>query len=51
MPAIAELRDLAAAEGYTEFYVGAPLGPDPHEAAGLLIDQVIPQVWPGRVSR
>ena len=51
VPAIAELRDLAAAEGYTEFYVGAPLGPDPHEAAGLLIDQVIPQVWPGRVSR
>lgn len=51
VPAIAELRDLASAEGYTEFYVGAPLGPDPHEAAGLLIDQVIPQVWPGRVSR
>ncbi|ABL80379.1 MULTISPECIES: LLM class flavin-dependent oxidoreductase [unclassified Nocardioides] len=51
VPAIAELRDLAAAEGYTEFYVGAPLGPDPHEAAGLLIDQVIPQVWPGRASR
>jgi 5,10-methylenetetrahydromethanopterin reductase len=51
IPAIAELRDLAAAEGYTEFYVGAPLGPDPHEAAELLITQVIPQVWPERVLR
>ena len=50
VPAIAELRDLAAAEGYTEFYVGAPLGPDPHEAAELLISQVIPQVWPDRTS-
>lgn len=48
VPAVAELRDLAAAEGYTEFYVGAPLGPDPHEAAELMISQVIPQVWPDR---
>jgi 5,10-methylenetetrahydromethanopterin reductase len=48
IPAIAELRDLATAEGYSEFYVGAPLGPDPHEAAELLITQVIPQVWPER---
>jgi hypothetical protein len=46
VPAIAELRDLAAAEGYTEFYLGAPLGPDPDEAADLLISRVIPQVWP-----
>lgn len=45
VPAIAELRDLAAAEGYTEFYLGAPLGPDPDEAADLLITRVIPQVW------
>ena len=51
VPAIIELRDLAAAEGYTEFYVGAPLGPDPQEAAELLISQVIPQVWPERASR
>lgn len=48
VPAMVELRDLAAAEGYSEFYLGAPLGPDPQEAAGLLIDQVIPQVWPDR---
>ena len=50
VPAIAELRDLAAAEGYSEFYIGAPLGPDPHEAADLLISQVIPQVWPERTA-
>lgn len=47
-PAIAELRDLATAEGYSEFYLGAPLGPDPQEAADLLISHVIPQVWPAR---
>lgn len=48
VPAIAEIRDLAAAEGYTDFYIGAPLGPDPLEASSLLISQVIPQVWPER---
>jgi len=46
--AVAELRDLAAAHGYTEFYVGAPLGPDPSEAADLLLTELIPQVWPER---
>jgi 5,10-methylenetetrahydromethanopterin reductase len=46
VPAMAELRHLAAAEGYTEFYLGAPLGPEPGEAADLLITRVIPQVWP-----
>jgi alkanesulfonate monooxygenase SsuD/methylene tetrahydromethanopterin reductase-like flavin-dependent oxidoreductase (luciferase family) len=45
---IAELRDLATAHGYTEFYLGAPLGPDPVEAADLLLTQIVPQVWPGR---
>jgi alkanesulfonate monooxygenase SsuD/methylene tetrahydromethanopterin reductase-like flavin-dependent oxidoreductase (luciferase family) len=45
---IAELRDLAAAHGYTEFYLGAPLGPDPVEAADLLLTEIVPQVWPGR---
>ena len=50
VPAVAELRDLAAAEGYTEFYIGGPLGPDPFEAAELLVSQVIPQVWPGRTG-
>jgi alkanesulfonate monooxygenase SsuD/methylene tetrahydromethanopterin reductase-like flavin-dependent oxidoreductase (luciferase family) len=49
--AVAELRDLATAEGYTEFYIGGPLGPDPLEAAELLVSRVIPQVWPGRSRR
>jgi alkanesulfonate monooxygenase SsuD/methylene tetrahydromethanopterin reductase-like flavin-dependent oxidoreductase (luciferase family) len=48
LPAIAELRDLATAEGYGEFYLGAPLGPDPREAADLLMSRVIPEVWPDR---
>lgn len=43
-----ELRDLAAAHGYTEFYVGAPLGPDLAEAVDLLLTEVIPEVWPDR---
>jgi alkanesulfonate monooxygenase SsuD/methylene tetrahydromethanopterin reductase-like flavin-dependent oxidoreductase (luciferase family) len=47
VPAMAELRDLAAAQGYTDFYVGAPLGPDPAEAADLLATAVVPAVWPG----
>ena len=45
---ITELRDLALAHGYSEFYVGAPLGPDPVEAAELLLSQVVPAVWPDR---
>jgi alkanesulfonate monooxygenase SsuD/methylene tetrahydromethanopterin reductase-like flavin-dependent oxidoreductase (luciferase family) len=48
IPAMAELRDLAAAQGYTDFYVGAPLGPDPAEAADLLADRVVPALWPER---
>lgn len=44
-----ELRGLAEAEGYTEFYIGAPLGPDPAEAADLLRREVIGEVWPERV--
>jgi 5,10-methylenetetrahydromethanopterin reductase len=44
-----ELRGLAEAEGYTEFYIGAPLGPDPAEAAELLRREVIGEVWPERV--
>jgi alkanesulfonate monooxygenase SsuD/methylene tetrahydromethanopterin reductase-like flavin-dependent oxidoreductase (luciferase family) len=47
-----ELRRLAAEQGYEEFYMGAPLGPDPLEAAELLRTHVIPEVWPDRaVSR
>lgn len=44
---VIELRDLAAAHGYSEFYLGVPLGPDPAEAADLLLT-VIPEVWPDR---
>lgn len=43
-----QLRDLATAHGYEEFFIGAPLGPDPLEAAELLADVVIPGVWPDR---
>ena len=43
-----ELRDLAAGYGFGEFYVGAPLGPDPLEAARILCDDVIGEVWPER---
>lgn len=45
-----ELRALAEAVGYDEFYVGAPLGPDPAEAAALLRREVIAEVWPERVA-
>jgi 5,10-methylenetetrahydromethanopterin reductase len=48
---MAELRELAAAHGYSEFYVGAPLGPDPIEAAELLRTHLIPAVWPERAGR
>lgn len=41
-----ELRERAEAQGYTEFFVGAPLGPDPVEAADLLMKDVVPEVWP-----
>ncbi|HEX5405586.1 MAG TPA: LLM class flavin-dependent oxidoreductase [Pseudonocardiaceae bacterium] len=45
-----ELRQLAEAEGYSEFYVGGPLGPDVFETAELLRDIVVPQVWPEHAS-
>ena len=51
LPAIAELRELAAGQGYDEFYLGAPLGPDPREAAELLASRVIPEVWSERSVR
>jgi 5,10-methylenetetrahydromethanopterin reductase len=47
---MAHVRDLAAAHGFEEFYIGAPLGPDPLEAAELLRTQVIPQLWPERAA-
>jgi 5,10-methylenetetrahydromethanopterin reductase len=48
IPAMAELRDLAAARGYTDFYIGAPLGPDLAEAAELPIAGIVPALWPER---
>jgi 5,10-methylenetetrahydromethanopterin reductase len=45
---MSELRDLAAPHGFDDFYIGAPLGPDPLEAAKLLCDRVIGEVWPER---
>lgn len=42
VPRLLELRDLARSAGYTEFYVGAPLGPDLAESARLLVDVVMP---------
>lgn len=47
---MAELRRLAEAEGYHEFYVGAPLGPDIAEATELLLHTVVPKVWPERAG-
>ncbi len=32
--------------GFSEFYLGAPLGPQLAEAARLLVDAVVPRVWP-----
>jgi alkanesulfonate monooxygenase SsuD/methylene tetrahydromethanopterin reductase-like flavin-dependent oxidoreductase (luciferase family) len=46
---VAELRALAEENGFTEFYLGAPLGPDFAEAADLLAAEVIPEVWPERI--
>ena len=43
-----ELRGLAAGAGFDEFYVGAPLGPDPLDAARILCDRVLGEVWPER---
>jgi hypothetical protein len=42
---------ITAAQGYTDFYVGAPLGPDLAEAADLLADRVVPALWPERPPR
>ena len=45
-----ELRKLAFDHGYTDLFLGAPLGPDSLRAAALLADVVIPSLWPERVS-
>jgi 5,10-methylenetetrahydromethanopterin reductase len=36
----------ARSAGFAEFYLGAPLGPRLPEAARLLVDTVVPRVWP-----
>jgi len=51
VPRMAELRDLAGSYGFGDFYIGAPLGPDPLEAAKLLCNEVIGEVWPERMLR
>ncbi len=48
---LAELRDIALDHGYTDFFFGAPLGPDLAGAATLLSERVIPALWPDRPSR
>jgi alkanesulfonate monooxygenase SsuD/methylene tetrahydromethanopterin reductase-like flavin-dependent oxidoreductase (luciferase family) len=45
---LASLRATALDHGYTDFFLGGPLGPDPAEAADLLCDVVIPAIWPDR---
>ncbi|MFF3563636.1 LLM class flavin-dependent oxidoreductase [Streptomyces sp. NPDC002574] len=42
--ALTELLEYAAGAGFTEAYVGAPVGPDPAEAVELLTSQVLPEV-------
>ena len=47
---LASLRDLALDHGYTDMFLGAPLGPNPVRAAELLADLVVPTLWPERSS-
>ncbi|MBY8876217.1 LLM class flavin-dependent oxidoreductase [Actinacidiphila acidipaludis] len=42
--ALAELLEYARAAGFTETYVGAPVGPDPAEAVALLTSEVLPEI-------
>ncbi|MEV6596470.1 LLM class flavin-dependent oxidoreductase [Actinoplanes sp. NPDC051346] len=41
----------ARAAGFGEFYLGAPLGPDLPEAAELLVNAVVPEIWSTTHSR
>jgi alkanesulfonate monooxygenase SsuD/methylene tetrahydromethanopterin reductase-like flavin-dependent oxidoreductase (luciferase family) len=50
IPRMLEIKEYASQAGYTEFYVGAPLGPDLAEAAELLVREVVPAVWPERAG-
>ncbi|MBA8963660.1 LLM class flavin-dependent oxidoreductase [Rhodococcus opacus] len=42
--ALAELLGYAEDAGFTEAYIGAPVGPDPREAVELLTSQVLPEL-------
>nr|AIQ77673.1 hydride transferase II [Nocardioides sp. JS1661] len=42
--ALAELLEHASKAGFTEAYVGAPVGPNPREAVELLTTQVLPEL-------
>jgi 5,10-methylenetetrahydromethanopterin reductase len=43
---LAGLVATARRVGFTELYLGAPLGPCLSEAARLLVDTVVPRLWP-----
>lgn len=42
--ALAEVLAYAKGAGFTEAYIGAPVGPDPREAVELLTSQVLPEL-------
>jgi len=41
---LAELLAHAAGAGFTEAYIGAPIGPDPAEAIGLITNELMPRL-------
>ncbi|TDC10058.1 LLM class flavin-dependent oxidoreductase [Nonomuraea longispora] len=45
------LAQLIQSLGFDDFYLGSPLGPDIGEAARLLVDKVLPAVWPQELGR
>ncbi len=45
---LGESAALARAAGFTECYLGVPLGPDLAEAARILVDTIAPELWPAR---
>ena len=51
IPRLMELQDYAVGAGYTEFYIGAPLGPDLAESAKLLIEVVMPALREREAAR
>lgn len=45
---LAELVEVAQRVGFTDFYFGVPLGPELAEAVPLLVNVVVPALWPHR---